>query len=104
MTATDPDKDVNKDLVKDLGMSADNAADKGAHNVVREATQQAITAVWRLESAKVVAHVARIVRGDLLHKLGRTQEASAEFTRAEGLTRNAREREFLLGRAQGPKA
>ena len=31
---------------------------------------------------QVVAHVARIVRGDLLHKLGRTQEASAEFTRA----------------------
>ena len=42
------------------------------------------------------------VRGDLLHKLGRTQEASAEFTRAAGLTRNAREREFLLGRAQNP--
>ena len=40
------------------------------------------------------------VRGDLLHKLGRTAEASAEFTRAAGLTRNAREREFLLGRAQ----
>lgn len=42
------------------------------------------------------------VRGDLLHKLGRTQEASAEFTRAAGLTRNARQREFLLGRAQNP--
>ncbi len=41
------------------------------------------------------------VRGDLLHKLGRTAEASAEFTRAAGLTRNAREREFLLRRAQG---
>ncbi len=41
------------------------------------------------------------VRGDLLHKLGRSAEASAEFTRAAGLTRNAREREFLLGRAQG---
>ena len=40
------------------------------------------------------------VRGDLLHKLGRTQEASAEFTRAAGLTRNVREREFLLGRVQ----
>ncbi len=39
------------------------------------------------------------VRGDLLHKLGRTAEASAEFTRAAGLTRDAREREFLLGRA-----
>ena len=42
------------------------------------------------------------MRGDLLHKLGRTQEASAEFTHAAGLTRNAREREFLLGRAQSP--
>jgi RNA polymerase sigma factor (sigma-70 family) len=40
------------------------------------------------------------VRGDLLHKLGRTAEAGAEFKRAAGLTRNAREREFLLARAQ----
>jgi predicted RNA polymerase sigma factor len=39
------------------------------------------------------------VRGDLLAKLGRFDEARAEFERAASLTRNARERELLLGRA-----
>ena len=39
------------------------------------------------------------VRGDLLAKLGRRDEACAEFERAASLTRNARERELLLGRA-----
>ncbi|RQR57605.1 RNA polymerase sigma factor [Burkholderia sp. Bp9126] len=39
------------------------------------------------------------VRGDLLAKLGRADEAKAEFRRAAELTRNARERELLLGRA-----
>jgi predicted RNA polymerase sigma factor len=39
------------------------------------------------------------VRGDLLAKLGRFDEAGAEFERAAGLTRNARERELLLERA-----
>jgi len=38
------------------------------------------------------------VRGDLLEKLGRHEEARAEFARAAALTRNARERELLLGR------
>jgi predicted RNA polymerase sigma factor len=40
------------------------------------------------------------VRGDLLFKLGRLDEARAEFERAASLTRNSRERELLLGRAQ----
>jgi RNA polymerase sigma factor (sigma-70 family) len=39
------------------------------------------------------------VRGDLLAKLGRTDEARAEFERAASLTRNARERKLLLERA-----
>jgi predicted RNA polymerase sigma factor len=39
------------------------------------------------------------VRGDLLAKLGRLQEASVEFTRAAEQTRNARERTLLLERA-----
>ncbi|KVE28792.1 RNA polymerase subunit sigma-24 [Burkholderia singularis] len=39
------------------------------------------------------------VRGDLLAKLGRRDEAQAEFRRAAELTRNARERELLLARA-----
>ncbi|MBV9172098.1 MAG: RNA polymerase subunit sigma-24, partial [Chloroflexi bacterium] len=39
------------------------------------------------------------VRGDLLKKLGRSDEAAAEFANAASLTRNARERELLLRRA-----
>ena len=39
------------------------------------------------------------VRGDLLAKLGRIDEARAEFERAAGMTRNARERELLMARA-----
>ena len=44
-------------------------------------------------------HLLPSVRGDLLAKLGRPEEARAEFERAASLTRNARERELLLGRA-----
>jgi predicted RNA polymerase sigma factor len=40
------------------------------------------------------------VRADLLAKLGRRDEARAEFERAAAMTRNAREHDFLLGRAQ----
>ncbi len=39
------------------------------------------------------------VRGDLLAKLGRFDEGRTEFERAASLTRNARERELLLQRA-----
>ena len=45
-------------------------------------------------------HLLPSVRGDLLARLGRTAEARAEFERAASLTRNARERELLLGRAR----
>lgn len=41
------------------------------------------------------------VRADLLDKLGRRDEARAEWQRAATLARNARERELLLARAQG---
>jgi RNA polymerase sigma-70 factor, ECF subfamily len=44
-------------------------------------------------------HLLPSVRGDLLAKLGRLDEARAEFERAASLTRNARERELLLARA-----
>jgi predicted RNA polymerase sigma factor len=44
-------------------------------------------------------HLLPSVRGDLLAKLGRLAEASAEFERAASLTRNARERTMLLERA-----
>ena len=45
-------------------------------------------------------HLLPTVRGDLLAKLGRRDEARAEFERAATLTRNERERELLLGRAK----
>ena len=44
-------------------------------------------------------HLLPSVRGDLLAKLGRTEEARSEFERAAALTRNARERQLLLDRA-----
>jgi predicted RNA polymerase sigma factor len=44
-------------------------------------------------------HLLPSVRGDLLVKLGRTEEARAEFERAAALAGNARERTFLLARA-----
>jgi RNA polymerase sigma factor (sigma-70 family) len=44
-------------------------------------------------------HLLPSVRGDLLKKLGRFDEARGEFERAAALTRNARERDLLLDRA-----
>jgi RNA polymerase sigma factor (sigma-70 family) len=44
-------------------------------------------------------HLLPSVRGDLLSKLGRFEEARAEFLRAAALTRNARERQVLQDRA-----
>jgi predicted RNA polymerase sigma factor len=44
-------------------------------------------------------HLLPAVRGDLLRKLGRLEEAGAEFKRAALLTENARERELLQRRA-----
>jgi RNA polymerase sigma factor (sigma-70 family) len=44
-------------------------------------------------------HLLPSVRGDLLKKLGRTDEARREFARAASLTRNAKERELLMKRA-----
>jgi RNA polymerase sigma factor (sigma-70 family) len=44
-------------------------------------------------------HLLPSVRGDLLKKLGRMEEARAEFERAAELTRNTRERDLLIRRA-----
>jgi RNA polymerase sigma factor (sigma-70 family) len=44
-------------------------------------------------------HLLPSVRGDLLEKLGRLDEARREFARAAALTRNERERDLLLARA-----
>jgi RNA polymerase sigma factor (sigma-70 family) len=52
------------------------------------------------EPALLNYHLLPTVRGDLLVKLGRLDEASTEFVRAASLTQNGRERELLLRRAQ----
>ncbi|MDP1910594.1 MAG: RNA polymerase subunit sigma-24, partial [Hyphomicrobium sp.] len=44
-------------------------------------------------------HLLPSVRADLLAKLGRNDEARAEFERAAGMTNNTRERTLLLKRA-----
>ncbi|HET7456198.1 MAG TPA: hypothetical protein VFJ74_01000 [Gemmatimonadaceae bacterium] len=44
-------------------------------------------------------HLLPSVRGDLLAKLGRYDEARVELERAASMTRNARERDLLLARA-----
>jgi RNA polymerase sigma-70 factor, ECF subfamily len=61
-----------------------------------------LAAVDALRSAKALKdyHLLPSVRGDLLAKLGRTEEARAEFTRAAKLTQNEKERELLLARAR----
>lgn len=48
-------------------------------------------------------HLLPSVRGDLLAKLGRNDEARKEFERAALLAQNARERELLLARARACK-
>ena len=60
-------------------------------------THRAIEAVWRIESAKLIAGLVRMVRDIGL---------AEEFERAASLTRNARERTLLLARAAacGPES
>ncbi|HET7852449.1 MAG TPA: RNA polymerase sigma factor [Methyloceanibacter sp.] len=51
------------------------------------------------EPALKTYHLLPSVRGDLLKKIGRLDEARAEFERAASLTQNERERKLLLDRA-----
>ncbi|HYG45749.1 MAG TPA: RNA polymerase sigma factor [Bordetella sp.] len=52
------------------------------------------------EPALAGYHLLPSVRADFLARLGRRDEASAEFQRAASMARNARERELLLARAR----
>jgi RNA polymerase sigma-70 factor, ECF subfamily len=52
------------------------------------------------EASLKAYHLLPSVRGDFLFKLGRFVEAQLEFERAASLTRNTRERDFLLDRAK----
>jgi len=60
-----------------------------------------LTLVDQIADAPSLAnyHLLPSVRGDLLFKLNRFDEARVEFERAAAMTRNARERELLLTRA-----
>ncbi len=53
----------------------------------------------RGDAALAGYHLLPAVRGDLLARLGRREEARAEFERAASMTRNERERRLLLDRA-----
>jgi predicted RNA polymerase sigma factor len=57
----------------------------------------------RAEPSLKSYHLLPAVRGDLLDKLGRFDEARAEFERAASLTQNARERALLLERSMQPR-
>ena len=62
--------------------------------------EAALELVDALESEPALQgyHLLPTVRGDLLAKLGRYDEARAEFERAAWLTQNIRQRAALLGR------
>ena len=47
-------------------------------------------------------HPLPSARGELLARLGREEEARAEFARAAEMTRNSRQRDLLLARATPP--
>ncbi|UQZ83014.1 putative ECF RNA polymerase sigma factor SigI [Paenibacillus konkukensis] len=51
------------------------------------------------EASLSAYHLLPSVRGDLLYKLNRFEEARLEFERAASLTKNSRERKLLLARA-----
>ena len=71
---------------------------------MRAGPQAGLTLIDALADEPVLCacHLLPAVRGDLLHKLGRRDEARAEFERAAGLTRNERERALLRARAEAP--
>lgn len=61
-----------------------------------------LTLLREIENDPALAtyHLLFSVRGDLLEKLGRDEEATSEFERAAELTENTRERELLLRRVK----
>jgi RNA polymerase sigma factor (sigma-70 family) len=63
--------------------------------------QAGLEIIDTLQNEKALEHYHLLpsVRGDLLLKVGRFDEARRELERAASITRNVRERELLLGRA-----
>jgi RNA polymerase sigma factor (sigma-70 family) len=85
-TAPSPVVDLNRAVA--VGMASGPQAGLDALDRLRD------------EPALKNYHLLPSVRADLLEKLGRDDEARAEYERAASLTRNTRERELLLARAQ----
>ena len=69
---------------------------------IADGAQAGLDIVDRLMSSRTLEsyHLLPSVRGDLLARVGRNEEAKRELERAASLTRNARERGMLLERAQ----
>jgi RNA polymerase sigma factor (sigma-70 family) len=67
---------------------------------------QALPIVERLAEVPAMQryHLLPTVRGDLLFKLGRMEEAAREFEQAATLTQNEREQQLLLDRARACRA
>jgi RNA polymerase sigma factor (sigma-70 family) len=67
-----------------------------------EGPAEGLAIVERLASVPSLQryHLLPTVRGDLLFKLGRVDEAAREFEHAAALTQNAREKQLLLDRAR----
>ena len=62
-----------------------------------------LTLIDEIEQAAVLRNYAPLpaAKGDFLFRAGRLAEARVQFESAAALTRNERERAFLLGRAAG---
>jgi RNA polymerase sigma factor (sigma-70 family) len=71
-----------------------------------DGAEPALAIVDRLQNDGALAryHLLPAVRGDLLQRLGRLEDARQEFERAASLTRNTRERDLLLARAREARA
>lgn len=87
-------------IVRDVGLAEDLAQDAlvAALEQWPDAGVPRNPGAWLMQTAKPY-HLLPSVRGDLLVKLGRFDEARAEFEHAATLTHNARERGLLLDRA-----
>lgn len=73
---------------------------RGVAVAMASGAQAGLDAIDLLKDEPALAsyHLLPSVRGDLLARLGRRDEARREFERAAALTKNAREREWLLKR------
>jgi RNA polymerase sigma factor (sigma-70 family) len=85
-TAPSPVVDLNRAVA--IGMASGAQAGLDALDRLRD------------EPALTNYHLLPSVRADLLEKLGRRDEARTDYERAASMTRNTRERELLLARAQ----